>query len=137
MRTVAAFPLAATTAHAADPQVHRDLPYAGTKDERQSLDVHAPAEGKCRPVVVWIHGGGWRQGDKKGVQKKPQAFTDRGFVFVSTNYRFVPGGSAKDMTGELRRAIRWVHGHAKDHGGRPNTIFVMGHSAGAHLAALV
>jgi len=41
-------------------------------------------------VVLWIHGGGWKQGSKEGVQKKPQAFADKGFVFVSTNHRFIP-----------------------------------------------
>jgi acetyl esterase/lipase len=62
---------------------------------------------------------------------------DRGFVFVSTNYRFVPNVTVKEMTGDIAKAIRWVHDHAKDYGGDPRSIFVMGHSAGAHLAALV
>jgi acetyl esterase/lipase len=122
---------------AGEPKVHRGLAYAEPKNERQMLDVHAPAEGKNHPVVVWIHGGGWRAGDKKGVQKKPQAFTDKGYVFVSTNYRFVPKVTVKEMTGDIAKAIRWVHDHAGDYGGDPHSIFVMGHSAGAHLAALV
>jgi acetyl esterase/lipase len=122
---------------AAEPKVHRGLPYADTKNERQTLDVYAPTEGKNHPVVVWIHGGGWKAGDKKGVQQKPQAFVDKGFVFVSTNYRFVPNVTVKEMTSDIAKAIRWVHDHAQDYGGNPNSIFVMGHSAGAHLAALV
>src|SRR5438270_218943 len=68
---------------AAEPKAHRDLAYAETKNERQTLDVYAPAEGKGHPVVLWIHGGGWQAGDKADVQKKPQAFADKGFVFVS------------------------------------------------------
>src|SRR5204863_4465580 len=68
---------------------------------------------------------------------KPQAFTEKGFVFVSTNYRFVPKVSVKEMTGDIAKAIHWAHDHAKDYGGDPNSIIVMGHSAGAHLAALV
>jgi arylformamidase len=87
--------------------------------------------------VVWIHGGGWRQGDKRGIQGKPQAFVDKGYVFVATNYRFIPQVSVKEMTGDVAKAIRWAHDHAKEFGGNPNSIFVMGHSAGAHLAALV
>jgi arylformamidase len=129
--------LLASVVSAAEPKVHRDLPYVEPKTERQTLDVYAPAEGKDHPVVVWIHGGGWKAGDKKGVQKKPQAFVDKGFVFVSVNYRFVPDVTVKEMTGDIAKAIRWVHDHAKDFGGDPNTMFVMGHSAGAHLAALV
>ena len=86
---------------------------------------------------MWIHGGGWRQGDKAGVQQKPQAFVDKGLVFVSINYRFVPQVTVKEMTGDVAKAIRWVHDHAQDYGGKQDSIFVMGHSAGAHLAALV
>jgi acetyl esterase/lipase len=122
---------------AAEPKVHRDLAYAEPKNERQSLDVYAPAEGKKLPVVVWIHGGGWQRGDKKEVQTKPQAFVDKGYVFVAINYRFVPNVTIRQMAGDVAKASRWVHDHARDHGGDPETIFVMGHSAGAQLAALV
>ncbi len=129
--------LVASSAFAAEPKVQRDVPYAEPKNDRQTLDVYAPTEGKDHPIVVWIHGGGWKAGDKKGVQRKPQAFVDRGFVFVSVNYRFVPQVTVKEMTGDIARAIHWVHDHAKDFGGDPKSILVMGHSAGAHLAALV
>jgi acetyl esterase/lipase len=122
---------------AEEPKVHKGLPYAEPKNERQMLDVYAPTKGKDLPVVLWIHGGGWRKGDKANVQKKPQAFVDKGYVFVSTNYRCVPQVTVKEMTGDIAKAIRWIHDHAKDYGGDPKSIFVMGHSAGAHLAALV
>ena len=122
---------------AAEPKVHRGIAYAEPKDEQQSLDVYAPAEGKNLPVVIWIHGGGWKAGDKSSVQKKPQVFMDKGFVFVAINYRFVPKVTVKEMTGDIAKAIRWVHDHAQEYGGDPKSIFVMGHSAGAHLAALV
>lgn len=122
---------------AANMQVHRDLAYVEPKNERQTLDVYAPTEGKGHPVVFWIHGGGWQRGDKTSVQTKPQAFVDKGFVFVSTNYRFVPNVTIKEMAGDIAKAIRWVHDHAREYGGDPTTIFVMGHSAGAQLAALI
>lgn len=121
---------------AAAPQVHHDLAYTEPKNERQTLDVYAPAEGKGHPLIFWIHGGGWQRGDKTDVQVKPQAFVDKGFVFVSTNYRFVPNVTIKVMAGDIAKAIRWVHDHAGQYGD-PDTIFVMGHSAGAQLAALV
>ncbi len=121
----------------APPQVHRGLAYAEPRNERQMLDVYAPAEGKNLPVVVWIHGGGWRKGDKASVLGKPKAFVDNGFVFVAINYRFVPDVTVKDIAGDVAKAIRWTHDHAKDYGGDPNSIIVAGHSAGAQLAALV
>jgi arylformamidase len=129
--------LTMTSALADEPRVLRDQPYAEPKNERQTLDVYAPADGSDHPVVLWIHGGGWRQGDKRNVQRKPQAFVEKGFLFVSINYRFVPQVTVKEMTGDVAKAIRWVHDHAKEFGGKPDSIFVMGHSAGAHLAALV
>lgn len=139
MRSLIAFAVVgvATFAVAAEPNVQRDVPYVEPKSERQTLDVYAPAEGAGHPIAFWIHGGGWRQGDKRGVQRKPQAFTERGYVFVSTNYRFVPEVTVKQMTADIAKAIRWTHDHAKEFGGDPASIFVMGHSAGAHLAALV
>jgi len=129
--------LAVSPLAAAEPKAHRNLPYAEPKSERRMLDVYAPAEGKDHPVVVWIHGGGWKQGSKAGVQLKPQAFADKGYLFVAINYRFVPEVTVKEMTADVAKAIRWVHDHAKEYGGDSNAIFVMGHSAGAHLAALV
>jgi acetyl esterase/lipase len=129
--------LLASSCLAAELNVHRDLPYVEPKEERRTLDVYAPADAKDLPVLFWIHGGGWRQGDKRAVQQKPQAFVDGGFVFVSVNYRFVPQVTVKEMTGDIAKAIRWVHDHAGEYGGDGKTIFVAGHSAGAHLAALV
>jgi acetyl esterase/lipase len=122
---------------AAEPMVKRDIPYAEPKSEKQTLDVYAPADGKNHPVVVWIHGGGWHSGDKKDIKQKPQAFVDRGFVFVSINYRLWPNVTIKEIAEDVARAIRWTHDHAKDHGGDPTCLFIMGHSAGAQLAALV
>jgi arylformamidase len=127
----------ASSLAAADMKVERDVAYVEPKNERQTLDLYAPLTGSNHSIVIWIHGGGWRQGDKRGVQVKPQAFVDKGFLFVSTNYRFVPQVTVKEMTGDVAKAIRWAHDHAQDYGGNPNSIFVMGHSAGAHLAALV
>jgi len=137
LRNFVALLLLSAPALAEKPQVHRDIGYAEPKNERQTLDVYSPKEGKNHPVVLWIHGGGWQRGNKTEVQTKPQAFVDKGFVFVSTNYRFVPNVTIKEMAGDIARSIRWVHDHAREYGGDPETIFVMGHSAGAQLAALV
>ena len=124
---------------AAEPVARRDVFYTAANDKLQSLDVYAPAQGNDLPVIVWIHGGGWKEGDKagSGVQKKPQAFADRGFVFVSVNYRLLPAVALDDMMGDVAKSIRWVRDHAREHRGNPDAIVVMGHSAGAHLAALV
>ena len=142
MRTILLLLILASAARAAEPQVHRDLPYAGSDNEPQKLDVYspadgAPADGQRHPIVFWIHGGGWQHGDKSEAKLKPQAMVDKGFVFVSTNYRFVPDATIQEIAGDIAKAIRWTHDHAAQFGGDPGKIVVMGHSAGAQLAALV
>lgn len=137
MRTLILSLVMASSAFAATPEIHRDIFYTDAKDKLQSLDIYSPPDGKDHPVVVWIHGGGWKAGDKAGVQKKPQAFVDKGCVFVSVNYRFIPAVTLKEMMGDVAKGIRWVHEHAREHRGNPESITVMGHSAGAHLAALI
>jgi arylformamidase len=122
---------------AAGQQVHRDLAYAEPKNARQMLDVYAPAEGSNRPVIFWIHGGGWQKGDKSEMHAKPQAFVEKGFVFATTNYRFIPHVTMQQIAGDVAKSIRWVHDHVRQYGGDPETIFVMGWSAGAQLAALI
>ena len=118
-------------------EVKRDIPYASPAAERQVLDVYAPKGAKDVPVVFWIHGGGWQTGDKSEVQEKPRAFTERGFVFVSTNYRLLPKVDMETIIRDVAKSLGWVHKHIAEHGGDPKRIFVMGHSAGAQLAALV
>ena len=131
--------VALTTAVAwADPRVRRDVPYADTSDERQTLDVYAPeGNGAGRPVVVWIHGGGWTKGSKAEMEAKPTTFVKAGCVFVPINYRLVPHATLQQMAADVAKAVRWVHQNTRDFGADPRSIFVMGHSAGAQLAALV
>jgi acetyl esterase/lipase len=117
--------------------VTRDVPYADKPHARQVLDVYSPKGAKNLPVVFWIHGGGWQTGDKKEVQLKPQAFTDHGFVFVAPNYRLLPEVDMGAIVRDVAKAVRWTHDHAAEHGGDPKRLLVMGHSAGAQLAALV
>jgi arylformamidase len=81
--------------------------------------------------------GGWQTGDKTSVQIKPRVFNERGFVFVSTNYRLLPHVEMDVLIRDVAKSLGWVHKNIAEHGGDPNRIFVMGHSAGAQLAALV
>jgi arylformamidase len=125
----------ATMAHAGN--VKRDIPYAEPANERQMIDVYAPENAKDLPVIFWIHGGGWQVGDKTSVHAKPKAFVDKGYVFVSTNYRFLPNVDMETIVRDVAKSIHWVHNHIAEHGGDPKRLIVMGHSAGAQLAALI
>jgi acetyl esterase/lipase len=114
-----------------------NIPYAEPAHERQVLDAYAPNQAEDLPVVFWIHGGGWQTGDKTSVQMKPRVFTQRGFVFVSTNYRLLPDVEMGDLIRDVAKSLGWVHKNIARYGGDPRRIFVMGHSAGAQLAALL
>ncbi len=117
--------------------VKRDLAYATPPNPRQMVDVYSPTGAKNLPVVFWIHGGGWQGGDRTAIQIKPQAFVDKGFVFVSTGYRLLPEVDMVTIFRDIAKAMRWTHEHIAEYGGDPKRILVMGHSAGAQLAALI
>ncbi len=114
-----------------------NIPYADPADERQVLDVYTPDGARNLPVIFWIHGGGWQAGDKTDVQIKPRVFAERGFVFVSTNYRLLPKVEMGVLIRDVAKALGWVHRNVARYGGDSNRVFVMGHSAGAQVAALL
>jgi len=114
---------------------YREAPHVESRFH--SLDIYAPRDAKDLPVMVYVHGGGWRLGDKGRVGLKAKFFVESGFVFVSANYRLVPSGKHPNNVEDIAAALAWVHNHIADHGGNPKEIFLMGHSAGAHLVSLV
>jgi acetyl esterase/lipase len=124
-------------APASAQEIKRNIPYVVNGHERQVLDIHAPANARNLPVVFWIHGGGWQAGDKSDVKLKPQWFMDKGFVFVSTNYRLLPSVDMGTLIRDVAKAFGWMHQHIAEYGGDPNRVLVGGHSAGAQLAAIL
>lgn len=138
MKQLACLFLAFTLLSEAQAQeVKRDIRYVEPGHERHVLDVYSPKDAKNLPVVFWIHGGGWQAGDKSSIKTKPQFFTDKGFAFVSTNYRLLPNVDMETIFRDIAKSLHWVHDHIAEYGGDPQRVFVMGHSAGAQLAALV
>lgn len=116
-----------------------DIPYIEDGHERHVLDIYTPehATAERRPVMFWIHGGGWQAGDKSDVALKPKLLVERGFVFVSINYRLLPEVEMDVLIGDVAESLGWVHKNIAKYGGDPQRIFVGGHSAGAQLAALI
>lgn len=101
------------------------------------LNVYMPKKGSNSPMVVWVHGGSWTYGDKDNVLYKAEYFTARGYVFVSINYRLSPGVRHPVNAQDVADALVWLHENATHYSADPEKIFMIGHSAGAHLAALV
>lgn len=135
--------------------VKRNVAYTkmeGVDPKLHSLDVYMPKpksgddtkagnqSGAKHPILVMIHGGGWRNGDKTNsgvVEEKAKFFTARDYVFISINYRLSPDYLHPAHIDDVAAAIAFVVRNATDYGADPDSLFVMGHSAGAHLAALV
>ncbi|MFM7067317.1 MAG: alpha/beta hydrolase [Gammaproteobacteria bacterium] len=105
---------------------------------RQRLDVYRPAAaGEPRPVVVFVHGGSWRSGDKTLYRWLGKSLAGEGFVAVLVNYGLMPTVRFPDSAHDVAAAVAFVRAHAAEWGGDPSRLTLMGHSAGAHLAALV
>lgn len=131
-----------------DLSVYRAVPYdhvAGVDPNLLSLDIYAPkkgiaAAGDLRPVVVMIHGGAWQIGDKANPDigsHKAATFVSNGFVYVAINYRLSPSVRYVTQARDVAKALAWVVRNIGHYSGDGRRIYIMGHSAGAHLAALV
>jgi acetyl esterase/lipase len=116
---------------------HANIAYGD--DPQHRLDVYepAPAAGAPRAVVVFWHGGGWRFGDKADYRFVGAALAQSGYVAVVANYRHYPQVKMPGFMDDAARAALWAAAHAGEFGGDRQRLYLMGHSAGAHLAALV
>lgn len=118
--------------------VLRDLAYGA--DPAQRLDVYRPAGAHRAPVLVMVHGGAWMIGDKATadvVDNKLARWVPRGVILVSVDYRMLPAQMALGQADDVARALAFAQAHAPEWGGDPRRLILMGHSAGAHLVALL
>ncbi|HSX64090.1 MAG TPA: alpha/beta hydrolase [Pseudoxanthomonas sp.] len=115
-----------------------DIAY-GT-DSRQRFDAYLPAQPHNAPIILFVHGGGWENGNKDNpgvVEDKAAYWLPKGYVLVSTNYRMRPDTAPLDQARDVARALAKVQQLAPQWGADPAHVILMGHSAGAHLAVLV
>jgi len=117
--------------------VTKDIAYGA--DAKQKLDIYAPNGGAAgsRPIVVFVHGGGLTGGDKGGLiyGNVPTFFARHGIVGVNANYRLVPNVTWPEGGKDMAGIVTWLKGNVALHGGDPQRIFLMGHSAGGtHVA---
>jgi len=110
---------------------------------RQRLDVYMPTAGvpragsHGRPVVVFFYGGSWQNGSRSSYLFVGAALASRGFVAVVPDYRTWPDTAFPGFVDDAATAVRWARDHAAEFGGDPSRIFLMGHSAGAHIVMLL
>lgn len=129
-------------AAAALAPIARDVSYITRENSASnltSLDIYAPATpaSSPMPVVMFVHGGGWANGDKGHVAAKADFFTAQGYLFLSVNYRLSPAVQHPAHVEDVAAAVAWTEKHIVEYHGDPARIYLVGHSAGAHLVALV
>ena len=115
-------------------KIIRDLEYARVDGQSLKLDLFIPQSAPRPPLVVWIHGGGWRAGSRK--TPKLQALTSHGYALASISYRFTDKALFPAQIHDCKAAIRWLRAHADKYGYDADRIAVAGSSAGGHLALL-
>ena len=133
---------AADTAPRADLQdirIVRDIAYGS--DPRQRFDVYAPQQSVSNaPVILMVHGGAWSVGDKGSAavfENKVARWVSRGFILISANYRLLPAAAPLQQAEDVARALAVAQQRAPEWGGDQAKFVLIGHSAGAHLVALL
>jgi acetyl esterase/lipase len=132
--------LLTTTADAAAVRVVRDVAYIRDGRHPQGkdkLDLYLPEGRKGNPVVVWIHGGALQEGDRTNEAAVGRRFAAAGIAAAVVSYRLSPAVSHPAHVQDVAAAVAWVKRHIAEHGGDAGRIFLVGHSAGAYLAALL
>jgi len=115
-----------------------DIQYGS--DPLQAMDVYTDKNFNNKPVIFMVHGGAWSIGDKKSrvlVKNKVSRWVPKGFVFISSNYRMLPDAGPLEQSRDVARALAFAQSNAQTWGGDPSRFILMGHSAGAHLIALL
>lgn len=138
MREASRQPAARPPTLPAGARALRDVSYGS--DPRQRFDVYLPAQAHDAPILLFVHGGGWANGNKDNpgvVENKAAYWLPKGYIFISTNYRMRPDTAPLDQARDVARALAAVQKRAPEWHGDASRVLLMGHSAGAHLAALV
>lgn len=115
----------------------RDVAYGDLP--RQKLDIYRPAtlQADTAPVVVFFYGGGWESGRRQDYKFVAEALTSKGMVVVIPDYRVYPEVVFPEFMHDAAHAVKWAKQHVSAYGGDPERLFVAGHSAGAHIAAMM
>jgi acetyl esterase/lipase len=106
-------------------------------DKRHRLDLYVPKGQKDCPVLIFVHGGAWKSGNKDLYVKLGELYAKNGIATVIINYRLSPAVQHPAHIEDVARAFAWTHKNIAKHGGDPANIFVCGHSAGGHLVSLL
>ena len=127
-------PVAGSGARQAAPTLP-DIAFAAVDGHELQLDLYLPDDVENPPLVVWVHGGGWRMGSRDRVGAI--GLVEHGFAIASVSYRLSPVAAHPAQIHDIKGAIRFLRKHAGEYGVDDSAIAIAGSSAGGHLAALV
>jgi acetyl esterase/lipase len=117
---------------------YKDLVYKTVGKDTLRLDIYQPKNlDGPRPVLIFIHGGGWRKGKKEDYLLYLISFAQKGYVTASISYRLLPDALYPAAVEDVKCAVRWIRSHARDYHIDPDKIAVIGGSAGGHLAMMI
>lgn len=122
------------------PRTRPDLTLAYGSDRLQQLDFYmAKGAAGPAPLVIFVHGGGWKRGSKDvaGSRYAPEHYTGLGYNYAAINYRLVPDATVEQQAADVARSVRALLDRARELGIDRSKVVLTGHSAGAHLVALV
>ena len=133
----ASFAVANLPSHLVRTSVVRDVRYG--PERWQKLDIYEPTSASPgpRPIIVFFYGGRWESGSRGDYEFVGDAFAKKGFITVIPDYSKYPDVRFPVFVEDGAKALAWVHDHISEYQGDPRRIFVAGHSAGAHIAALL
>lgn len=104
---------------------------------KHKLDLYLPKDATKAPVLLWIHGGAWKFGDRSWYAEQGRRFAEQGIAFAAVSYRLSPRVKHPAHVEDCARAFAWLRSHAAEYGGDPDRLFISGQSAGGHLSALL
>jgi len=116
--------------------IHRNVVYAVRSGKKLHVDLYVPREAKPVPVIVWLHGGGWKYGDK-GYHLSIRNLTREGFAIASVQYRLLRNAPWPAQVIDCEEAVDWIRKDGDRYGIDPSRLALAGESAGGHLAALI
>ncbi len=114
---------------------HTDIPYGSAVANK--LDIYQPVRSELSPVVVFFYGGGWNSGDKASYKFVGASLAQAGVLTIIPNYTLYPRAKFPQFMRDAASAVAWAHAHAREWGGDADRLYVVGHSAGAHIAVLL
>lgn len=117
--------------------IYRNTDVTFDDQHQLKMDIYSPKKGGSGEIMLFVHGGNWNSGTKKTYRFFGKGMAKKGIVTAVMDYRLAPGAGYNEMATDVANAVKYLKQNGSQYGGDTSKVFVSGHSAGGHLAALV